>query len=55
MEEPTMKERAMEEPAMEEPVTVQSKLFWLEFDGLKSLDFTNNEPVEVCLKIITEK
>ena len=54
MEEPTMEERAMEEPAMEEPVTVQSKLFWLEFEGLKSLDFENNEPVEVCLKIITE-
>ena len=63
MEEPVAMEEtvvieepvAMEEPVpMEEQVTVESNLFSPEFEGLKSLDFRNNEPMEVCLKIITE-
>ena len=44
-----------EEPITnEEPVTVQSKAFSSEFEALKPPNFKNNEPVEVCLKTITE-
>ena len=46
----------IEEPVAmeEEPTIVQSKQFSPEFEGLESLDFKNNEPIEVCLKMITE-